>query len=309
MNFLKLKNALLSDRFKKKEAVPTPASVSRTQHSALFQVLDKLKKSQRPAVMAELSRILKTYVDEGTWIPMPTIHDSDGYRLRIVEARGKHYAAMYSDQTEVKAPDSIVMTDINKLLEPVFRNLAIDGIIIDPETTSLCIDKGFFLKCILHGYRSETHNNGSPQKDWGVGIPQYSKTDLMSEGEMLNFAMSTVLDNEKALSSMTMISACDHLDAVPNLIFEDSGRFVFVVVKGYCAEKTPALSNEVRSILKSYQERYGAICYYAPVGFRSATDLIHFNACLALKGDGFYAKYEGFVDPFQNPSEEKDIKL
>lgn len=297
----------LFDRFKKKDAAPAPAP--KAQHSDLFLVLDKLKKSQGPAVMAELSRVLKVYVDESTWVPMPTINDPNGYRLRIVEARGKPYAAMYSDQTEIKASGSIVMTDINKLLEPVFENPEIAGIIIDPETTSLCIDKGFFLKCILHGYLPETHNNGSPQKDWGVGIPQYSRSDLMSEGEMLNFAMHTVLDNEEALHSMTPVSACDHLDAIPNLIFEDNGRFVFVVVKGYCAEKAPVLSAEVRTLLQSYQERFGATCYYAPVGFRSATDLIRFNACLALKGDGFYAKYEGLANPFQNPPEGKDIKL
>ena len=301
----------LFDLFKRKKAepAPTPAPAPNAQHSALFQVLDKLKKSQGPAVMAELSKVLKSYVDKGTWVPMPTIDDPKGYRLRIVEARGKPYAAMYSDQTEIKARGSIVMTDINKLLEPVFENPEIAGIIIDPETTSLCIDKGFFLKCILHGYLPETHNGGCPQKDWGIGIPQYTKSDLMTEGEMLNFAMHTVLDNEEALSSMTPVSACDHLDAVPNLIFEDNGQFVFVVVKGYCAEKAPVLSDEVRSLLKSYQERYGATCYYAPVGFRSATDLIRFNACLALKGDGFYSKYEGLTDPYQDPVEDEDIKL
>ena len=299
----------LFDLFKKKAVAPTPSPAPKAQQSALYQVLDKLKKSQGPAVMAELSRVLKAYVDDGTWVPMPTIDDPNGYRLRIVEARGKPYAAMYSDQTEIKARGSIVMTDINKLLEPVFANPEIAGIIIDPETTSLCIDKGFFLKCILHGYLPETHNGGCPQKDWGIGIPKYSQSDLMTEGEMLNFAMHAVLDNEEALSSMTPVSACDHTAAVPNLIFEDNGRFIFVVVKGYCAEKTPALSEETRSLLKSYQERYGVTCYYAPVGFRSATDLIRFNACLALKGDGFYSKYEGLTDPFQDPPEEKDTKL
>ena len=297
----------LFDCFKKKEAtaIPTP----KAQHSDLFLVLDKLKKTQGPAVMAELSRILKAYVDGGTWVPMPIIDDPNGYRLRIVEARGKPYAVMYSNQTEIKASGNIVMTDINKLLELVFANPEIAGIIIDPETTSLCMDKGFLLKCILHGYLPETHNNGSPQKDWGAGIPQYSQTDLMSEGEMLNFAMHTVLDGEEALLSMTPVSACDHPDAVPNLIFENNGRFVFVVVKGYCAEKAPVLSDEVRNRFQNYQQRFGASCYYAPVGFRSATDSLRFNACLALKGDGFYAKYEGLVDPFQDTFKGKNVKL
>ena len=110
----------LFDRFKKKETAPASAA-AKVQHSALFQILEKLKKSQGPAVMMELSRVLKDYVDKGTWVPMPVINDSNGSRLRIVESRGKPYAAMYSDQTEIKASGSIVMGILGgekKSLEP-----------------------------------------------------------------------------------------------------------------------------------------------------------------------------------------------
>lgn len=284
------------DRFKKRET--SKETEPKAEHSDLYLALENLKKSQSPDVMAELAKVMKAYVDDGTWAPMPIIQDSKGNRLRIIQARGKPYAVMYSDETEVKSSGSIIMTDINKLLEPVFQNPEIAGIIIDPETTSLCMDKGFLLKCILHGYLPRVHNNGSPPKNWGNGIPQYSQSDLMAEGEMLNFAMHTVLDHEDALSSMTLVSACDHLAAVPNLIFENKGQFVFIVVKGYCAEDEPVLPAKIRSLLQSYQQRFGAVCYYAPVGFRS-TDSDRFNACLALKGDGFYAKYEGLADPFR----------
>ena len=282
----------LFDRFKKNEPAPQPAK--NEQPSDLFLAIDKVKKSQGPAAMAELSHVLKSYIDEGTWVPMPITEDSKGYQLRIAEARGQGYAVMYSDHSEVRAPGDIAVTDINKLLEPVFANKEIAGIIIDPETSGLCLDKCFLLKCILHGYLPQTHYRKPCQRDWGVGIPKYSQADLMSEGEMLNFAMEILLGNEKAFASMTPISACDHLSAIPNLIFEDNGRFVFVVVRGYCAENEPELSVDVRNLLASYHERFGATCYYAPVGFRS-TDSKRFGACLALNGDGFYAKYTGLT--------------
>lgn len=281
------------DRFRIKDEATPPRSDKVAVHSELYNVVDSLKKSQGPTAMRELSKVLRKYVTEGTWIPMPTIQDSKGYRLRIIESRGNAYAAMYSDNSEVKVAGSIVMTDINKLLDPVFENPEIAGVVIDPDTTSLCLDKGFLLKCILHGYLPEQNNAGSPQKDRGVGIPKYTETDVMSKGEMLNFAMHTVLDNEEALNSYTPVSACDHPDAIPNLIFESNGRFIFVVVTGYCAEETPELSADTRKLLAEYEKRFNAKCFYAPVGFRSATDMARFNACLALKGDGFYAKYEG----------------
>ena len=295
------------NRFKKNTEVSAPES--ELPHSALFRALDKLKKTQDPAAMAELSRVLKAYVDDGTWVPMPAGDAPGGYQLRFIESQDKLYAAMYSEQTEVKARGRILVTDINKLLEPVFKNPEIAGIVIDPDTTCMCIDKGFFLKCVLHGYLPKTHNGGCPQKDWGEGIPQYSQTELMTEGELLNFAKHTVLDNEEALTSLTPVSACDHLDAVPNFIFENNGRFVFVVVKGYCAQEAPVLSDEFLGLLQSYRKRFGAICYYAPVGFRSATDRIRFDACLALKGDGFYSEYEGLSELFPDCSGEKNTTL
>ena len=54
----------LFDLFKKKEVAPAPSPAPKAQQSALHQVLDKLKKSQGSAVMAELSRVLKAYVDD-----------------------------------------------------------------------------------------------------------------------------------------------------------------------------------------------------------------------------------------------------
>ena len=282
----------LFDRFKEKEPAPQP--VNKEQCSDLFLAIQRLKRSQGPETMSELSRILKRYVDDGAWLPMPVEPDANGDRLRIIESRGRAYAAMYSDPAEAKFSGRIVMTDIKKLLEPVFSNRELAGIVIDPETTSLCLDKRFLLKCILHGYLPETRNQGSPQKSWGVGIPKYNQSDLMSEGELLNFAMHTVLGNEDAFSSLMPVSACDHISALPNLIYEDHGRFIFVVVKGYCAEAEPTISDEAHNLLKQYCGLYNATCYYAPVGFRS-TDGDRFNACLALKGDGFYAKYVGLT--------------
>ena len=67
----------------------------------------------------------------------------------------------------------------------------------------------------------------------------------------------------------------------------------YIAVTGYCAEDTPELNVERKQELLNLGDEYNAQCHYAPVGFRSATDLIQFNRCLALKGVGFYSKYEG----------------
>ncbi len=265
-----------------------------SNQSSLGSVISRLVSNQSPAVMMEFSKVMKDLVDNRTWVQMPVIKDSGGTRFRIMNSRGKGYAAMYSDNNDKKAGGSIIITDIIKLIEPVFSEPSIGGIVIDPDTTALCLDKEFLLKCILHGYLPEQDNGGAPNKNWGVGIPKYRQSDLMSEGELLNFAMHTVLDNESSLSAYQPISACDHPQAIANLIFkEKTGKFVFVRVKGYCAECPPELSAEEKRKLLDYSEIFNATSYYATVGFRSATDMARFNACLALRGDGFYAKYDG----------------
>ncbi len=288
----------LFDRFKdksgKKESNVTNAGENK---SALYAAISELKRSQSPDIMRKLSVILKEYVDTGVWVPIPTVSDGKGNQLRIINTNGKSFAAIYSDPSEVKANTEMMTTDINKLLDPVFENTEIAGIIIDPDTTSLCIEKGFFLKCILHGYLPSSKNGGTPQRDWGKGIPAYKDSDLMSEGELLNFAMHTVLDYEETLKPYHPVSACDHPEAIAHLVFEDEGQFILVYVKGYCAFEKPPVPTMIKDTLLDYSRRFNAMCYYAPVGFGS-TDEERFGACLALKGDGFYANYRG-LEPIE----------
>jgi len=267
------------------------------QHSPLYFVVQKLQKCQDATVLAELSRILKEYIDNSKCMLVPYKPENNGYRNRIVFERGGMFVAIYSDDSEVQSSEDVMMLDINEVMTTVFHDSQVAGIIIDPNTTGLCLEKGFLLKCIFHGYLPQTHYPATPPKDWGIGIPEYTQSDLMSDGELLNFAIHTVLDCEEKRHDLSIISACDHLNALPNLILEYDGHLAFVIVKGYCAEATPALSNETLNLLRNYSKCFDATCYYAPVGFGS-TDASRFDAWIALKGDGFYAKYTGLTKLF-----------
>ena len=93
---------------------------------------------------------MKRYIDDGTWVYMPGVNDENGFRFKLLESRGKYFALMFSDQTEIRNPgnESIISTDINKLMGPVFQRDDIAGIMIDPYTTGLCLEKVFLQKCI-----------------------------------------------------------------------------------------------------------------------------------------------------------------
>lgn len=263
------------------------------KNTSLHYIVQNFANDQSEANFITLSKVLKRYIDEGEWICVPTLKDDIGFQPVLIESNGKIFACLYTDSSEDKGKHTKIITDINKLITTIFEQKEIDGIAFNPETTCLCIEKNFLLKCILHRIHPQTSNGGVPKRNWGPGIPCYTENDIMTQGELLNFAIHTVLDNEDSLSKYQLVSACDHTEAVPNLIFESNGEYHFVSVYGYCAEEPPVILSERKEELLKLGKKYHGKCYYAPVGFRSANDLTRFNACIALRGDGFYVKYEG----------------
>ena len=263
--------------------------------SELTLAIEKLESNASVQNQENFAKILNHYVESSTWIYMPTHQDANGFRLKIVESRGNHYAAICSDFDKIKKDigfDSL-QTDINKVIEAVFGNENIDGIVINPYTSPLFLDKGFLLKCLIHAKYPTQKNAGSPPRNWGEGIPKYSENDLMSKGELQNFSLHTVLDNDEDIrNGFDFVSANDNPDVIPNLILSSNNRFAFVFVKGYTTITEPGLSEHEKQTLLELSQKYHADCFYALVGFLS-TDPARFEAELALKGDAFYCKYLG----------------
>ncbi len=268
---------------------------NKTNKSELSLAIDKLASSQSVESQRNFANILSSYVENKTWVHMLAHKDEDGYSLKIVERRGKHFAAMCSDETEVKKDPGFVtvLTDINKLIDPVFQNDFLEGVIINPYTSGLCVEKHFLLKCLLHAKYPEQKITGSPSRNWGEGIPAYKQSDLMTDSEIQNFALHTVLDNDEYIANnFERVSVCDYPSAMPSMIFKSKDGFAFVFIKGHSSLTEPTLTAEERKTLLSLGKKYNAKCYFATVGFLS-TDPARFEAELALRGDGFYCKYEG----------------
>ena len=50
-------------------------------------------------------------------------------------------------------------------------------------------EKDYIPAFLIHDKFQKQNNSGSPQKNCGKGIPAYKESDLMTKGQMLNFAM------------------------------------------------------------------------------------------------------------------------
>ena len=262
--------------------------------SELNSAVRELARKQEPETIAAFSKVLRSYVDKSSWVYMPGRNDGGDFHFKVLETRGKRFTAMYSDSSEAPSDQGeICLAELNRLLYEVFHEPQIAGIVIDPFTAKLCMEKHFLIKCILHGAYPPQNNGGSEPKNWGDGIPAYTSEDLMAPGEIQNFAIHSVLENDTQLKQgYTFVSACDSPGAIPSLILERDGSFVLVLIKGYTGQTEPVLSEAERNELLKLSERYGAKCCWATVGFTSA-EPERFAAGLALRGDAFFCRYEG----------------
>lgn len=106
-----------------------------------IKMLDE-KNSESIRCFAE---VLAEYSDNARWVAIP-LNDVRSYEIALFEERGKIYAGMYSGKPSHRFPS--VETDINKLLHVIIANNKLDGIVVDPETTQLYLDRGFLMKCL-----------------------------------------------------------------------------------------------------------------------------------------------------------------
>lgn len=273
----------------------TPASGDNNE-ATIKSAIVALKRGYSAERMQMLAKALCPCVEGGDWVPMVGKDCGSKGFLMDYRLRGDlAYGAFFTDRKEIKQVKdgfNVIDTDINKLIDPVFRNPNFGGIVINPDTDSLFLEKKLLLKILLHSQLPTQRNPGVGQKDWGIGIPHYNASDIMTEAEFLNFAMHTVLNYECGENGYDLVSANDNVQACPNLILQKSNKYVFVAVKGYCAEDEPQIDPKIKARLLAYGEKYHAQRCYATVGFGS-TDAVRFDAWLALRGDGFYAKYLG----------------
>lgn len=134
------------------------------------------------------------------------------------------------------------------------------------------------------------------RKDWGNGIPSYSETDLMTEEELLRFAMDIVAKYELNGNGYELVDWSCRPNVFPNIVLKKDEKLIFVVVKVAVAPNHATLSNFWKnSYAQKAKKDYCASCFFASVNI-GACDAERFDAGLALRGDAFYANYNGLEE-------------
>ena len=87
------------------------------------------------------------------------------------------------------------------------------------------------------------------KKLWGEGIPEYKEEDLMTERELLDFAMRNVQIFELDKNGYEIISANSQTGVYPNFVVKKDNKLFFILVKVDIAPNMPKLTKMDKKIM------------------------------------------------------------
>ena len=250
--------------------------------SPLNTALKKFASKPSDNTLLVYQQILKEYTDRGEWVHM-LLKSADTHELALTESQNKVYAIMLSDASEFRKDSgySIVLTDINKLIDAVFSNPDIDGILIDPFSTMLYMDKSFLLKSILHSNSNvETYEN-NPYAN--------IKFENTTYRNLLKFTIHTVLE-EECENGYNFVSATDNPDIIPNIILSKDNKVILVHTKPLLESTSVDFTDKEIHTLTSLKNKYNIDVLLAPVEISPANKLLSEKGIFPAE-DGLYLYY------------------
>lgn len=250
------------------------------------ELKNKICSEKTQEAMEKFYNVFALMVKDGAWVHAP-INDMN---LVISEFRGGEYLAIYSClDNRVKGDSKDIMAiDINKFIDVLYENPSLLGIVVDPNKEPFLINRR-----TIHELTVRKDVRLFP-KDWGKGIPTYSKEDLMVEEEMLDFGMQIVSDYYIHKNGFTILETNQGVRGFPNYALEKNGELYLLKVACEVCNK-PQCSEEDRSFYLSISKKFNAKCLYASVSIVSS-DSERASKKIALYGDGYYADFSGVIE-------------
>lgn len=240
------------------------------------------------AINKSFGDALAAAVENGEWIAAPVIPDEHGNRLVIQTNKGRPYVVLFTGEDHYHSEKgmSLMMSDINKIIDSIYSSPHLEGFVLDPYTSPIYISRAQL---------NDTTSRMDPRlerRNWGKGIPKYLPEDLMTEVEVQKFAMqvseSFGLHHE---GYQILESTLNPMDPFSYAARKD-GQLYFILVESSVAPRKPSLSQIKKQRLLASARKHNAKAIYIPVGI-GACDAERFSAGLALIGDAYYADYHG----------------
>lgn len=242
---------------------------------------------------------LAAAVKNGEWIAVPVIPDERGNRLVIQANQGLPYVVFFTDEEHYHFEKgmSLMMTDINKIIDSIYESPHLGGFVLDPYTSPIFITREQLSDCTCRQDPRRT------QRDWGKGIPEYSKNDLMTSREVQQFALQIAQGFGLMPGGFEVIESTLDPQEPFSFAARKGGQLYFVLVTSSVAPQKASLSPTKKQRLLAFAEKHNAKAIYIPVGI-GACDSERFAAGLALVGDAYFSDYHGMYEASKDGSLE-----
>lgn len=149
--------------------------------------------------------------------------------------------------------------------------------------------------------------NGSIKtKRLGNGIPEYDKSDLMSDNEVFDFGIE-VIRNYLKENGFSIKIEIPNSDSVINFLVNKDKITYAIFVKTDIAPNIPNMNEKERKNLCNEASKKDAVPLFASVGFGSV-DSERFKAGLALRNDGYYCRFNGFEEISETQTDNNNTK-
>lgn len=248
-----------------------------------FEELGILKKeliNGKERTTEKFVRRVMRAIDNHEWVYMPIMENN---RLFVCDDHGKLFVALYSGQDSKKIAPDMVCTDINKVIDAIYNDKNLSGIVFDLEDGPIFIPRGQISSL------SSREDPRLQKRDWGSGIPDYTDEDLMTKDELFNFGLQTLLGILEK-EGYEIVDYIDNYRAIPNIrVAKDNKLYVIYMNVGVALESEEIDPETIKNLKKIVENGTPMIANV----FFGSTDPERFEAKLALVGDGFYCKYTG----------------
>ncbi len=242
---------------------------------------------------------LAAAVKNSEWVAVPVISDERGNRLIIQENHGLPYVVVFTDEEHyhIEKGMSLMMTDINKIIDSIYESPHLGGFVLDPYTSPIFITREQLSNCTCRQDPRRT------KRDWGKGIPEYSQNDLMTAHEVQQFALQIARGFGLMQNGFEVIESTLDPQEPFSFVARKNGQLYFVLVTSSVAPRKASLSEPKKQRLLAYAEMHQAKAIYIPVGI-GACDSERFAAGLSLVGDAYYSDYHGMYEVSKDGSLE-----
>lgn len=230
-------------------------------------------------------RFLKRFVEgvkNKEWINMPINGQHPKIEFVNKNIRGGYYLAIYSGMDGRVPGDSqsILTFDISRVIEIMYSNPRLLGIVFDPNKDPYCLSRKTISRI------TEIKDPRLQVKEWGTGIPEYSQNDLMTNEELLDFAMETLENNFLSENGYDVIDEYKGVEGFPNFVLRKEGQLYMMKVSALISPNTSQITPKDKAFYLEHSNKFNAKCLHASVTFCSG-DPERAKRGIALCGDGY----------------------